>query len=263
MDHRRVPRGPVAAAALVAVAILAFVAVAASAPRFAPTPTAPTPTGSARGVIASATPVVPSGSHPSATPAIHDYPGDATGSSDVTEDLQRFIDGVPDGSVIRFRQGGEYQLDCTVWISHRNGLTFDGQGSRFFVPSGVDCPSQTIWRFNAGGRHVIRNMTIEGNHPEPGTYQPPHEFQVGIETLGTVGIEIADITMRRTYGDCVHVGYDNQPGGNLEWSEVVWIHGLDCAGNGRQGIAVTGGRGVLVEQSQFHGSGLYRFRHRA
>ena len=245
MDHRRVPRGRVAAAALVAVAVLAFVGVAASAPRIAPTPTE-----SASGLIGSAPPMA-SASRPGATAAIHEYGGDSTGSSDVTEDLQRFIDGVPDGSVIHFRQGGEYRLDCTVWISHRNGLTFDGQGARFFVPSGVDCPSQTIWRFNAGGGHTIRNMTIEGNHPEPGTYQPPHEFQVGIETLGTVGIEIADITMRRAYGDCVHVGYDNQPGGNLEWSGSVWIHGLDCAGNGRQGIAVTGGRGVLIERSRF------------
>jgi hypothetical protein len=179
------------------------------------------------------------------------YPGDASGTSDVTEDLQRFIDAAPDGSTVAFEPAGTYRLDCTVWIRHRIGLTFDGRGARFFAPPGADCVSQTIWRFNAGGGHVIRDMTIEGSHPRPGTYEPPREFQVGVESMGTVGLEILDVTVRRTMGDCVLLGHDNQPGGQLEWSENVRIAGLDCSLNGRQGVAVTGGRNILIERSRF------------
>jgi hypothetical protein len=55
---------------------------------------------------------------------------------------------------------------------------------------------------------------------EPGTYQPPREFRSASSRWGPSASSL-DITMRRTLGDCIHVGVDNQPGGHLEWSEAV------------------------------------------
>lgn len=186
--------------------------------------------------------------HSPAGPVL-DYLGDASGATDATADIQAFIDAAADGSTIRFRSGGTYPLHCTVLVRGRTNLTIDGAGARFVVPDGTDCASQTIWRFQGGGGHVIRDMTIEGSHPNPGTYQPPREFQIGVESLGTAGLEIADVTIRSTMGDCVHVGLDGGDGD--AWSEGIWIHDLDCARNGRQGIALTGARDVLIEDSRF------------
>jgi hypothetical protein len=192
---------------------------------------------------------------PRPTERIFEYDGDASGRTDVTADLQRYIDETPDGSTIRFYDGGRYRLDCTIWVSGRTSLTIDGAGATFSAPE-TPCESQTMWRFHGGQGHVIRDMTIEGSHAAPGTYVPAFEFQAGVETLGTSDIEISDIVLRRLYGDCIHVGHNNQRGGDWEWSSDVAIRRIDCSGTGRQGIAITGARDVLIEHSTFSEQGF-------
>jgi Right handed beta helix region len=206
--------------------------------RGTPTPVQPSPSNGASPT---------SGAEPTARTVA--YEGDATGATDVTADLTAAIEALPDGSTLTFRPDGRYRLDCTVIVSERVGLTIDGQGATFLAPA-PPCDTNGIWSFRGGRGHVIRDVTIVGEHPRPGSYEPPLEFQMGVEVAGVVGMEVADVTVRNVYGDCVYVGYETY-GGSLAWAEDVWVHGLDCAGNGRQGIAVTAGRNVLVERSTF------------
>ena len=49
--------------------------------------------------------------------------------SDVGDALQRFVDGVPDGSTIVFRSGGTYRMDHGLRLAGRHDLVFEGNGA--------------------------------------------------------------------------------------------------------------------------------------
>src|SRR5205823_2862363 len=60
-----------------------------------------------------------------------DLPGsiDHDCQSDVTDALNKAIDGIPDNSTIRFAENGCYRLDGTLTLDKRNRLLLDGRGA--------------------------------------------------------------------------------------------------------------------------------------
>src|ERR1700722_19045870 len=52
---------------------------------------------------------------------------DYTGKTDVTNALQNFLDHLPDNRTVLFHKNGRYRVDGTLYVTDRNGLTFDGQ----------------------------------------------------------------------------------------------------------------------------------------
>jgi hypothetical protein len=76
-------------------------------------------------------------------------------------------------------------------------------------------------------------------------YYVPLAFQHGIRIDGAVGVELARIQVFDTYGDFVYIG----PRSDGAWSQGVWIHDSVFARSGRQGLAVTAGRDVVIERN--------------
>lgn len=178
---------------------------------------------------------------------------DATGSSDVSGALNSFIAGVPDGSTIAFRAGGTYRLGSALKFAHRHGLTLLGNGATLLGAGGTTEASSLIWLGNYGGADsgiAIRDLTLVGNSPSPGEYQPGREGAHGILVDGGSGIEIRNVTVRGVWGDAFYVG---------GWADGVSIHDSEVVSAGRNGVTITSGRNVTVERVAFDRTGYVTF----
>jgi hypothetical protein len=75
-------------------------------------------------------------------------------------------------------------------------------------------------------------------------YVSPLEAQHGFAIHGATDIELDHVSASDVYGDFVYVGADEEV-----WSRDIHIHDSHFERNGRQGIAVTKGQGVLIERN--------------
>jgi Right handed beta helix region len=172
---------------------------------------------------------------------------DGTGESDVTEALQGFFEEVPNGSVIEFPPGARYRVEGTVGLVDRRNLTILGHGATIFATTTGDRTRSQL-TLNGGSRLVIRNLVVKGANPSGGVEEPAYraelEAQHGFQILGATGVELDRVTVTDVYGDFVYVGAIR---GN--WSRNVWVHNSTFARNGRQGVAVTAGRNIVIERN--------------
>jgi hypothetical protein len=176
---------------------------------------------------------------------------DATGSSNVTSQLQSFINSAPDGSTIVFKAGGTYRLDSALVISGRRNLTLEGNGARLELTG-------TSGRFESIGIRVevstgttIRNFTMVGNDSEAGTSAAccSREAQHGIAVLSADATLIEDMDIRRVWGDCVYVNYRFGLAG--DWSDGVTFRDSTCTLTGRHGVGLIAGKNVRIERNVF------------
>jgi Right handed beta helix region len=181
-------------------------------------------------------------------------PGDC--SADVTQSILQWIAAVPDNSLLEFTPGACYRIEGTLEISNRNGLVFDGNGAMFKATT-RGTASRSHWRLLRGSRISLKDMTIRGANAQPGEFDSSLQHQHGIDLRGVADVEVAQVAVEAPYGDCIYVGQPWDP--SAPWSSGVHVHGSSCYGPGRSGIAVTAGRDVLVETSQFSVIGLNAF----
>lgn len=94
---------------------------------------------------------------------------------------------------------------------------------------------------------TLRDLTIIGSHPNPGTFEygPEHAHGVGINAGG--GHSLIRLTIDRMQGDCIYIDHYG-----MSLATGITITDLVCRNNGRMGIAVVGGRNVTATNSSFH-----------
>ena len=174
----------------------------------------------------------------------------STGRVNVTDKLQRFIDSVPNGRVIRFHRNGRYRSEGTLFVSHRDHLVFDGNGATVFATI-RGARNRAQWWIKDGSAIVFRNMKVRGANPNGGTsegaYNVKQETQHGFRLEGVDGAELDKVQVTDVYGDFVYIGRDK----SKVASQNVWIHDSDFKRNGRQGIAVTAATNVIIERNHF------------
>ena len=176
---------------------------------------------------------------------------DSTGTTDVTEKLQQFIDKVKDGRTIWFRPNGRYRIDETVFVLQRNNLTFEGRGASFFAKTrgGKD---RAQWWIKQGSNIAFRHMSVRGANPKGGTSEGAYvrklETQHGFRFEGVNGAEIDHVQVTDVYGDFVYIGRDHKRRPSIN----IWIHDSNFRRNGRQGIAVTAASNVIIEHNTFN-----------
>lgn len=181
---------------------------------------------------------------------------DATGSSDVTAKLQRFLRSVEPGETVRFPEGGRYRIDGTVRLIDQHDLAIEGNGAELFAVTSGD-RTRSILRIEGGSGFVIRDLVFTGANPAAGTgdaaYRSSREAQHGVEILGANDITLDDIVVTDVYGDFVYIGGRNvrQPDRSWQfsWSEGIVVRESRFVRNGRQGIAITAGSDVLIEDN--------------
>ena len=195
-------------------------------------------------VVAIAGPVAPAAARNAAADAI-----DATGASDVTAALQALIDRTPNGGVIGLQAGGAYRVEGTLVVEERHRLRIEGNGARIFATT-IGDGSRSHLRIIGGSDLVVRNLEIRGANPHAGVagdaYVPELEAQHGIRIEGATDVELDRVRVSDVHGDFVYLGRHLE---DDRWTERVWIHDSTFARSGRQGIAVTGGRDVVIEHN--------------
>lgn len=172
---------------------------------------------------------------------------DSSGGSDVSSALQSFVDGVPNGSTIVFRDG-TYRLSRGIRLSGRRDLVFDGNGATLRTTgSGSDSATSPFALWGNNQRITIREFRLRGNNPTVGTGQAYHsgaENQMGILIWSGSDIDIHDVDMQGFYGDCVYVGANS----THVWSENIRIHDSSCSLIGRNAISIIAARNVTIER---------------
>jgi hypothetical protein len=192
--------------------------------------------------------VIPSGAACTTT-----YTGDSTGATDVTADLQRFIDNAPDGSVICFASSGTYKITGRINIVNRHNLFFKGNGSTWFQ---TVRGTGEIVHIQGGGNIAFESLTVKGSNPSPGVWNLTYEHNHGFAVWGTVGIDFNGCTVLNVGGDGFYLTND----GSGTWSNTVTIRSGTINGTGRMGVAITdGSKNVTIESNTFTKIGYYAF----
>lgn len=167
----------------------------------------------------------------------------------MTAELQRFINGVPNGATIRFRSG-TYRLDDGLNLSNRRDLVIEGSGTTLRSRGTGSRPLDSIFALMYGSeRLTFRNLTLIGNNPYAGTAnamsggESLHGFYVG----GANDILIEDVTIRNVHGDCVYLGTDS----GTTWSRNITFQDSTCTGPGRHGVGIIAARNTLIQRVTF------------
>jgi hypothetical protein len=177
-------------------------------------------------------------------------------SQDVTSALTDFLNGVPDGSTIRFLPGGCYRVDGTLELDGRTGLVIDGQGALFRTATTAD-DERSHWRFVGGANLTIRDLRIVGADSLGGTadaFVDTLQHQMGIDLRGVHGVRVLGVTVSQVYGDCFYVGAGDDGG---MWTTDVEVRASTCIAAGRSGVSVTAGRDVTVAGNSILQPGLW------
>lgn len=196
---------------------------------------------------------------PDVTASVVDVPSsvDATGTSDASAALQRFVDGQPNGSIIRFQAGGTYRMDHGLVLHDRHDLVFEGNGATLRAQGSASQPTDSLFALMDGDERItVRGLTLIGNNPDAGTKDAFHggdEHLHGFYLGGASDILIEDVTISGFYGDCVYVGTD----GGTTWSGNIRFQDSTCTLSGRHGVGYIAGRDVVVERVTFDQIGMW------
>jgi hypothetical protein len=182
---------------------------------------------------------------------------DPTGTGDVTAGLLAFLRRVPDGARVVFPPHSRYRVDGTIEVVNRSHLVLDGNGSEFFttIPGNAQ---RAHWRLVGGSDLTLLNMKITGPNADGGTLRAFHEerqWQHGVDIRGVRRVLLAHVDIANVFGDCIYLG----SGPTERWSEDVQVRDSRCRRNGRQGIAITAARRVLVEKNELAQIALMTF----
>lgn len=183
---------------------------------------------------------------------------DPTGVADVTDRLARFLNTVPDGTVIDWPDDAQYRINGTVVLTDKFGLEFRGHDAELFTMAQGDhnrCQLQLV----GGGDYVIRDLKLRGANVlagRDGLYDLNYEGQHCLFTQGVHGACIVGCEMSMSYGDLIYFGGRkvgaSGTAGNRDWTRDIWVYDCDLHHSGRQGITFQGVRDTVVTRNRIY-----------
>ena len=94
---------------------------------------------------------------------------DATGSADVSRELQAFVDRVPDGSTVVFRRKAKYRIDDGLRLDARHDLDFKGNGTTLKSRGCQHTDSSFVIGWDTPSDNIrIRGLKLVGNNWKAG-----------------------------------------------------------------------------------------------
>lgn len=192
---------------------------------------------------------------------------DSKGQSDVTVQLQQFINSVRDSTTILFPKGSTYLVEGTLCVVNRKSLTFKGDSSFVFaITDGRNAPISHIpkiaqgdlldfWPrkrsqfYVRGGQNIhFENLYIRGSNPfnwqQEQSYNAALEAQHNIDAEGVDGLLVTRCTLASPWGDFIYLGKWNDY--NAAATKNVVIIENEMHDNGRQGVSLVGTENVLI-----------------
>ena len=168
---------------------------------------------------------------------------DATGSQDVRDELQAFIDNAPNGSTIVFKAGGTYRLGEVLRVWGKKGITLEGNGAKLKL-TGSGFSGSGIFVEHLSEDTTIRNLTIVGEYADTSRLA---ESQTGISVYGSTDTLIENVDIRRIAGDCVRLDAHD---GSV-WADGVTIRDSSCRIAGRMGVFIVAVSRVRIVRNDF------------
>jgi hypothetical protein len=181
-------------------------------------------------------------------------PTDSTGASDVTAELQAWLNSVPDGSRLIIPAGARYRVDGTLTIRGKKNWTitcpkgtkpvFTGEGAegareraQWFLDDCEDIKFHRI-RTEGSNRNYVYNVALES--------------QSAWWIAGCKRVELSECEAEWTYGDFVQVqGHTIKDVGH-PYADGVWIHDCTTRHIGRIVLVTNNARNVLFERNRCH-----------
>jgi hypothetical protein len=172
-------------------------------------------------------------------------------SVDVTAVLNSLIGTLPDNSTLSFPANGCYQIDGTIRISGKHGLTLNGNNSSFrAMTSGAELPAKQartrdLFLVINSTNVTITNAIAYGANPYAGlsdsAYNPAFEAQHGFEVSSSSYVTLDQVQAYNVYGDFVYIG-----GGGTMPSGYVSVKDSTFRANGRIGITIANATDVSI-----------------
>lgn len=166
-------------------------------------------------------------------------------SEDVTGELNAFIAAAPSPSTVTFPSGSCFEIEGSLELRKKQGLTVDGNGATFQA-KGEGERSRRHWAVEGGSDITIRNMTVKGAHPNGGAtddaYVKEREHQHGFRLAGVRNVTLEQVTVTDVYGDFVYL---------REASRDVKVLNSRFERNGRQGVGMVEAENVLIKGNTF------------
>lgn len=186
---------------------------------------------------------------------------DPTGKEEVSAQLNKFLAEVPDGAAIRFPAGAVYRCELPLVLKDRKDLSIDGQGATIIakttgadaLPRGQKPPhkwprTRAHFRLQNCDNIQLRNLKITGPNEQGGTSleggNGAFEAQHGVQISGSSQITLNNLKIEYVYGDFVYIGNRGE-----KWSNHISVENCHFHHNGRQGIAITAGEHILIENN--------------
>jgi hypothetical protein len=177
---------------------------------------------------------------------------DASGTRDVTDELNAFLQRLAPGSAVAFAPGGRYRVEGVVRLAGLRDVDLDGRGAVLFAETDGAAATPPLRRHRARWPRLrehlaiqdsdgvaVHDLRIEGPNRD-GAYVPRLEGQAGIAVLGSTRVAIERVGVRAVHGDGVYVA-----GGSSD----VTVRASTFERIGRQGVAVVDGGPVLIERN--------------
>ncbi len=175
-------------------------------------------------------------------------------SVDVTAILNYVIGALPDNTMLSFPANGCYQIDGTVRISGKHGLTLNANNSTFrAMTNGSELPAKqarTRDQFLVinSTNVTITNAIAYGDNPHAGlsdsAYNPAFEAQHGFEISSSSYVTLDHVQAYNVYGDFVYIG-----GGGTVPSRYVTVKDSTFRANGRIGITIANATDVTINHN--------------
>lgn len=178
-------------------------------------------------------------------------------SKDVTNQLQNWVNSVPDNSTLVFPANACYRIDNRVTIANRHDLTFEGNnttfkaftdGSELCSATNPDCSAMRTrcqWVITGGSNITMRDMIVRGANPNAGLSDAAYDANREAQNAYTVGagangVLLDHVQAYDVYGDFVYLaGRPNN----------VTVRNSTFARDGRQGWTVASATNVLFDHN--------------
>jgi hypothetical protein len=175
------------------------------------------------------------------------FDGDATGATDVTAELQAFLQS-HDGQHVALAVDGIYAVTSVTFTA--SDLTVDFRGSRI---QGIQRGVYGIFKIQSATNLIINDAHVVGTGYEwVGGEGNPDQWEHGIEINSGSNIILNNPLTRDTRGDGIYIGFEE----GHEPSTGVVINQPDIERSARNGIAPVAGE-VSILGGHVYNSGLH------
>ncbi len=184
---------------------------------------------------------------------------DPSGSSDVSVQLQAWVDAQANGSVLVFPSGATYRMERGIHLNEDDrDLVFHGYGATLEMTGCGETQSESGFRLDGAKRIRILGFAIVGGNQDGGTTAAYDagcgEWSMGVALFGaTQTIEVADTTIVNVFGDAI---YTNCSEAYPEAGDYDFHHNR-LESTGRQLVTINQGTGIRVRANMMRAPALY------